>query len=104
MGCLQIVINNYEAIFFSVLLQLVFHCTNNIFDFLAEKFEKSVTGNLGALSLLLNALLSLYDLGDCGIVVLKVSSWFPVVQVNQHIRQIRTQLGLGIVQLLLRLV
>ena len=102
-SCL-IVINDNEAIFLRIFLQLIFYSAHNILYLLAKQIEQGLTCYFSALGLLLHTLLCLNYLSDSCIVVLEISRRFTVVQVNQHIRQIRAQLGLSIVKLLLRLI
>jgi len=78
---LNIVINNYEAIFLSIFLELVLDSADNVLNLLLEEVEQGFTCDLGSLGLLLKSLLVLNDLRDGCVVVLEFTCRFSVVQV-----------------------
>ncbi len=77
-SCL-IVINDNEAIFLRIFLQLIFYSAHNILYLLAKQIEEGLTCYFSALGLLLHTLLSLNDLSNSCIVVLEISRRFTVV-------------------------
>jgi len=93
---------NNQPVFARILLQFVFDSPHNRFDLLRENVKQRLGCNFNSSILLLQSLLLLDDLRYLCVVVLKISCRLPVVQVDEHVRQVATKPVLRFVQLLLR--
>lgn len=89
--CHFLFVDDYKPILPSVFLKFIFDSTYYVVNFLAKKLEEGFSCDFSLsplIVLLMITLLLIQYLGNSGIMILEVSSWFAIVKVYEHVGQI----------------